>query len=263
VAPNLAWQSASVARTTSQSGLSGSESDARNTDGTRRHGALSSGRSQTSVDSDGPNPFAITAAHPRPNVYLRRDPLPPPLLDTSAWESAYRANTAEGRRLAKDQEDLVAGIDALGLDRNFNERRLPSTLSPPPPPSDGAWSFKKHITHAPPRGGLVEPEQLRGPSQEYLETVKQGTEWHDPRFNYYEGRRPKLLVLDVNNTLVARKRATSQAAKNATPRPFLSAFLEYICGSDEVAPGVFARRFNVMVSNIHHLLQHRGWNAPV
>lgn len=62
-----------------------------------------------------------------------------------------------------------------------------------------------------------------------------------------KNKRPKLLILDLNNTLVARRKATSKGANNATPRPYLSNFLEYICGS-ELVDGQLQRRFNVMVS---------------
>ena len=60
-------------------------------------------------------------------------------------------------------------------------------------------------------------------------------------------RRPKLVVLDLNNTLLSRTKATSAAARNAKIRPYLASLLEYLCGT-EVVGGVLQRRFNVMVS---------------
>jgi hypothetical protein len=62
-----------------------------------------------------------------------------------------------------------------------------------------------------------------------------------------------LIILDLNNTLVARRVATSKGAKNATPRPYLSSFLEYLCGS-EIVEGQRERRFSVMVSESSSVL---------
>lgn len=48
---------------------------------------------------------------------------------------------------------------------------------------------------------------------------------------------PPLLVLNLNETLVHRGREDFRARKTATPRPYLSTFLEYICGWTAPTPG--------------------------
>lgn len=201
---------------------------------------FSSSRSQTSVESDGPEAIIAQQHNPvRPIVS-------PNTANTSEWENAFKSLSVDGRKKAKDEEELAAGIAALGLNPDLTEK-VPFRSSPshPPPPSTGAWSFK-HNTASIPRGQTVDPERLAGPKPGYLEIAAKGSTAQS--LDALTGKRPKLLVLDLNQTLVTRKKATSQGARNATPRPYLSAFLEYICGSDEVSPGVFQRRFNVMVS---------------
>jgi len=165
--------------------------------------------------------------------------------NVSEWEDAFKAVTGDKRKKAKDEEELAAGIEALGLNPDFTERRQPSRFvsSLPPPPSSGAWTFKNIVSL--PRGSTIDPERLAGISPEYNEKASHASKLVS--LHQSVGKRPKLLVLDLNQTLVTRKKATSQGARNATPRPYLSAFLEYVCGSDEVFEGVFQRRFNVMV----------------
>lgn len=182
------------------------------------------------------------AAH---GTTLLRDIARPVLNNASEWADAFQSISTDARKKAKDEEELARGIEALGLNPDLTERRQPTPVRSnlPPPPETGAWTFKKTIPI--PRGATIDPERLRGPSPEYLEKAALGSDLLP--LNAFIGKRPKLLVLDLNQTLVTRKKATSKGAKNATPRPYLSAFLEYICGSDKVSDGVFQRRFNVMV----------------
>ena len=56
------------------------------------------------------------------------------------------------------------------------------------------------------------------------------------------GGKPTLLILDLNNNLLARKSRKASAAQQALPRPFLGAFLQYIFSSEKGQ-----RRFEVMV----------------
>lgn len=48
---------------------------------------------------------------------------------------------------------------------------------------------------------------------------------------------PPLLILDLNNTLLCRIRSpqlsTAKSSKHPIVRPYLSTFLQYVCGSDE------------------------------
>lgn len=106
------------------------------------------------------------------------------------------------------------------------------------------WSFKKKILAS--RGIEAEFSKPKTPTSNYLSIASEPSVLlcNEEILN----KRPKLLVLDLNQTLLVRKRSTSKASKNATPRPYLSAFWEYICGYDEIKPGLFQRRFNVMVS---------------
>lgn len=175
----------------------------------------------------------------------------PVVNNLSEWEDAFRSVNTDKRKKAKDEEELAAGIEALGLNPDLTERKQPTRHTPnlPPPPSSGAWAFKNTINI--PRGMTVEPSRLGNLTPEYLKIANQASEVLSP--HSIIGKRPKLLVLDLNQTLVTRKKATSQGARNATPRPYLSAFLEYVCGSDEISEGVFQRRFNVMVCQLSTL----------
>lgn len=239
-APPSTYANASLPRISSQSELSGSESDNNGYSSHSNRGGFSSSRSQTSVESETPEAVAARQST------LIREVVRPVQANTSEWEAAFNSISVDARKKARDEEELAAGIEALGLNPDLTEKK-PSrnTASYPPPPSTGAWSFKKSIQV--PRGSTVDPEKLAGPTPAYLEIACKGSEYKP--LSHFVGQRPKLLVLDINQTLVTRKKATSQGARNATPRPYLSAFLEYICGSDEVKPGVFQRRFNVMVSD--------------
>lgn len=237
--PPVSYANTTLARTSSQSGLSGTESEGYSSH-SRRGGYLSSSRSQTSVDSEGPAQIAAQ------QTAVFRQVVRPVVDNVSEWEDAWKSISVDKKKKARDEAELAAGIEALGLNPDLTERKQPSRATPnlPPPPSTGAWTFKKTIDI--PRGATVDPERLRGPSPEYL--AEANTASNLLPLTSFVGKRPKLLVLDLNQTLVTRKKATTQAAKNALPRPYLSAFLEYVCGSDEVSEGILQRRFNVMVS---------------
>lgn len=211
-----------------------------------RSGHLSSSRSQTSVDSEGPLQIAAQ------QTAVIREVARPVVNNVSEWEEAWKSITVDKKKKSKDEEELAAGIEALGLNPDLTERNQPSRYASTllPPPNTGAWTFKKSITI--PRGSPVDPERLRGPSPAYLEQANTASDLKP--LSAFIGRKPKLIVLDLNQTLVTRKKATTQAARNATPRPYLSAFLEYVCGSDEISPGVWQRRFSVMVSPIDRFI---------
>ena len=134
----------------------------------------------------------------------------------------------------KDYDDLVNDINRLELKQKERERL-------PPPPSSSAWTFKKGSIDP---GHLVQPDRLRQPSYDYAEIARRSCQTLAPSDKL--GKRPQLIVLDLNNTLLARKKATTAAARNAVMRPFLSSFLEYLCGTEEIE-GKIQRRFNVMV----------------
>lgn len=144
------------------------------------------------------------------------------------------------------EEALSVRVEALTLDTNAQKHHAQPVLSLHCPhtadPIQGSWSFKKILMT---KGLDAEPTKPKAPSQEYLAISREESKL----LKEIEiiGQRPKLLVLDLNQTLLTRKRSTSKSSKNPTPRPYLSNFLEYICGSDEVSPGIFQRRFNVMV----------------
>ncbi|KAK9898149.1 hypothetical protein P389DRAFT_29787 [Cystobasidium minutum MCA 4210] len=272
--PPSTYANASLPRNHSQTGLSSSESETNGGYSSRSHrrgggaGGFSSSRSQTSIESDSAEVIAARQSS------LIREVVRPVQSNTSEWEAAFNSISIDSRKKARDEEELAAGIEALGLNPDLTEKKQPlsrNTASYPPPPSSGAWSFKKSV--AIPRGSTVAPENLGGPTPTYLENAAKGSEIKPE--SYFVGHRPKLLVLDLNQTLVTRKKATSQGARNATPRPYLSAFLEYICGSDEVSPGVFQRRFNVMIwssaeaANVHTMCEgmclftNSGTQAPL
>ena len=136
----------------------------------------------------------------------------------------------------KELDDLVNGIHRL-------EMKQKERNALPPPPDSGAWTFKAGSIRPAP-GHLVPPEKIREPSFEYTELARRSTQ--TMHSSTMLAKRPKLVVLDLNNTLVARKKATSSGARNAVMRPYLSPFLEYLCGADEI-DGKVQRRFNVMV----------------
>jgi len=160
-------------------------------------------------------------------------------------------------------EELIHSIKKMEMKRNMLEN------APKPPGINGnAWRLKPESSSSsaalgfpsptaslfqpkqaqqPVVGHLVSPEYLRQPSEDYLAIARRSSQ--SLHISNLYGKRPKLLVLDLNNTLLARKKATSTGARNAHMRPFLSSFLEYICGADEV-DGKLYRRFNVMASHI-------------
>ena len=62
-----------------------------------------------------------------------------------------------------------------------------------------------------------------------------------------ERHKPQLVVLDLNGTLCVRPKKTAKGARKAIPRPYVSAFLEYLLGVDENRQP----RSAVMVSPLH------------
>lgn len=217
---------------------------------TRTRLSYRSTSSATSDDEDNADP---AAGHANGHSLIR-SAAPPPLVDTSGWESAFIDSLPAKKRnkLQQDAAQLAKDIDELGLDKNLNAKAAPRaglvgkhTAVPefiPPPPSDSAWSFKKTLNVS--RGSVVPPQYLKAPTSDYLSISNRASESQHP--SMLRERRPKLIILDLNNTLVARRKATSKGANNAAPRPYLSTFLEYLCGS-ELVDGQLQRRFNVMI----------------
>lgn len=168
---------------------------------------------------------------------------------SSTTHDAQRAQGALAIDSGKIQDDekLAVGMQGLGvkslLPHQIRDCSQPQAVGAAQATSE-LWSFKKRILAS--KGIEAELLKPKSPSSDYLliasrpSTVLDLAETLD--------KRPKLLVLDLNQTLLVRKHSTSKASKNATPRPYLSAFWEYICGYDELQPGVFQRRFSVMVS---------------
>jgi len=159
-------------------------------------------------------------------------------------EEANKIDHSYALQKASEMENLSNGVASLGL--SSTARYQPPHMREQLPHAATAsqnWSFKKRILAA--RSLDSEPAKPKTPSQDYLKLAE--TASVKLKEKDMIGQRPKLLVLDLNQTLLVRKRSTGKASKNATPRPYLSAFWEYICGSDEVQPGVFQRRFSVMV----------------
>lgn len=156
-----------------------------------------------------------------------------------------------GSNATSEMGALSAGVGSFGISSSaqYEAPPLPDQPSHPVIPTvipSSDWSFKKKILVA--RSLDSKPTKAKAPSQDYLRLA--ATESSKLNEKDMIGQRPKLLVLDLNQTLLVRKRSTGKASKNATPRPYLSAFWEYICGSEKVQPGVFQRRFNVMVRSI-------------
>jgi hypothetical protein len=222
----------------------------------------SSSASQTSRDrSDAEEDFNARVAAPQAPV----------IRDTSGWEEAFASPHPPARKTGdKDVDKLAAGIDELGLDPNLNAKKsrpgfVPDAgLNLPPPSLEGAWSFRSDQTlqlsvHQPTpaniekhkqqtiiaKGRLLGPHEWKEPSPDYDRVSRLGSA-ASANPSHALGKRPKLVVLDLNKVLVSRGKATPTAARNAKQRPFLSSFLEYLCGSDEI-DGKLQRRFSVMV----------------
>lgn len=219
------------------------------TSATRTHRSASqSGRSRSSTPSlTSNNTDDILAAQQQP--LYREEPRAPVAVDNSGWAEMFGASS-NSKQTAKKQpvedtggndpelDDLVSQINALG------------TVKPPkpvvPPPRDGAWTLKTDTTTVS-AGKVVAPETLNQTSHHYMEAARKQSQLLHPAQMF--GKRPKLLVLDINNTLLYRKKATSGAARNPTMRPYLSTFLEYITGMDEI-DGKKQKRFAVMVGEV-------------
>ena len=224
----------------------------------------SSSASQTSRDrSDAEEDFNARVAAPQAPV----------IRDTSGWEEAFASPHPPARKTGdKDVDTLAAGIDELGLDCSLNAKKprprpgfVPDAgLTLPPPSLEGAWSFRStqtlelSLNQPTPaniqkqkeqtiiaKGRLLGPHEWKEPSQDYVRVAHLGSA-ANANPSHALGKRPKLVVLDLNNVLVSRGKATPTAARNARQRPYLSSFLEYLCGSDEI-DGKLQRRFAVMV----------------
>lgn len=173
---------------------------------------------------------------------------PPHLRGIPSSLDAGDRDIMSGRTGDRELDNLVNDLNQAQV-RQEQRRRLP-------PPSNKAWAFKEDNAH-PGRGAHVASANLGGPSEKYVEIARRSSKAVHP--SSLVDKRPKLVVLDINNTLLARKKATTTAARNAVMRPYLASFLEYLCGVEE-RDGKHFRRFNVMVggSRGSPLLRHHS-----
>lgn len=191
------------------------------------------------------------------------EPVAPVNADLSGWEAGFesyekitkqrqsgstspevsRSASASGSASGKNIDDQEQ-FDGL---YKLNSRDTPSAHPPDrvvvPPKPVKAWTFKDEFFIAP--GGFVDPREIARPSQEYEQLAdKFSQSYHKSNF---KGKRPKLVVMDLANVLCYRN-AGKAGARNARMRPYLSAFLTYLCGTEDVG-GKIQRRFSVMVSD--------------
>lgn len=88
------------------------------------------------------------------------------------------------------------------------------------------------------------------PSEAYLEETLLPVATYDSSDPRPE---PPLLILDLNNTLLCRRRRDPTASKRPIVRPYLTTFLQYVCGRDSDGH----RRWNVAVYSsaaLHNVL---------
>lgn len=135
-----------------------------------------------------------------------------------------RADRRSDRRNARRQVDEPEQIDSSGFPTPvpFKRRQKSARETGAPPP----------------------------PSDEYLASTLLPVSTFSPT-----DPRPEspLLILDLNNTLLCRRRRDANSSKRPIIRPYLSTFLQYVCGRD--ADG--QRRWNVAVYSsaaLHNVL---------
>ncbi|KIO19783.1 hypothetical protein M407DRAFT_82363 [Tulasnella calospora MUT 4182] len=132
--------------------------------------------------------------------------------------------------------------------RDKSRNREPS--SSPPGPSLSAATPEKRFT-TPPKWTRTPEKQLPKrspgnrrdvskvdtfipgkPTQEYLDEVNIPSQRSEPRFLATESAKAKLLILDLNGTLLYRKKPKTSSVKRPYPRPYIPAFLSWIFHPD-------------------------------
>lgn len=92
------------------------------------------------------------------------------------------------------------------------------------------------------------------PSEAYIQQARVASRELDNDARSKNNYLPPLLILDLNETLCYRKRKKSGIA-SVRPRPYLSSFLRYVCGKEQLE-GVHKKRFTVIVSNLRKHARH-------
>lgn len=188
------------------------------------------------------------------------EPVAPANADLSGWEEGFESyeKITKQRQSGSNSLEVSKSASVSGSpngkksddsdgDYKLNSRETPSAHPPDrvvvPPKPTKAWTFKDDFMIAP--GGFVDPREISYPSQEYMRLAdRRSQNYHRSNFS---GKRPKLVVVDLANVLCYRN-AGKAGARNAKMRPYLSSFLTYLCGTEEVG-GKIQRRFSVMVSS--------------
>ena len=109
----------------------------------------------------------------------------------------------------------------------------------------GAWQQRVPPVALARRSIPARPTQRLVPSPAYLAVVASRSA---PRAPLSEKPPPiQLVVLDLNGTLLARSWRNVEGANQAVLRPYVSALLEYLLGTDIIGLGRLRPRFSVMV----------------
>ncbi|KAG8941583.1 hypothetical protein FRC04_004164 [Tulasnella sp. 424] len=103
-------------------------------------------------------------------------------------------------------------------------------------PAKWALDSEKELPNRSPRRPREAPKTdeftLGKPTQEYLDRVSVASQRSEPSSLVSEFAKAKLLILDLNGTLLYRKKLSTSSTKKPYPRPYIPAFLSWIFHPD-------------------------------